>query len=953
MPPLNQWRVFADRRLDRPGHVLELLARIAPALPPSRVTIVAELFAGSLARWVTRPGDVRRIAAVLQRLPLRPGARDDLLRRAQAINPRFGPYLTRRAILLSEARPGDEPTLGEEAVAEWNDLPPRTRTRALDELLTTLERWTGGPAAPRRRGGAPARVSRSALIADVAETAGISRASAARAFDALFDTKEGIILRAVREEGSLNLPGFGKFILKERTARKGRNPRTGTMIDVPGRSAIRFTPAKGFIEKTGRAPRKTSPRQEKSTPADGQESSGATHGSGGGFGTAIHLSWDGSPGVWRHLSGLRYGRTSGRSFKRRAGVLSGAGMGRGFELRRRRSGRARLVGSEGTQPDRRPRAPARGGARPERTVSNGFAAGPGRRPLPPENTLQAGAEYAFWLQVGRRVKGSIATGDTELDTGALQTGALIDVVLFPVGSAFQVRADLGQLRLEADGTVAVARQPGVPDELPARGLRARRLFFPVRAPETAGEHRLRCNLYHGQTLLQSWLVRARVTAQPLTYRRNALRSAPDYVLSHTLDPARLQALSPHRLSVLMNGNGDGTHSFFFKGAEDYRRPATLDAHALQDLIETGRGALRKAAWADDQPWTSGKAYVYGDGKRDLERLRADLERLARRGCDFYDALIGGFANGYDEENRLQQLMRRPGMVQIASRESATHVVPAALFYDRTALDRGSPAEFTLCPAFLQGLDDPRPLEEHPCFQGDCVSFGEPEVVCPSGFWGFRHALGMPLSVGKTAPDVDEALAYADAPGMAVAVWRDFTRRAQHEAVLRTLRPDLVWQYADTRKAALSLLASTRSPVVYFYCHGGMEKNVPYLLVGGKNEGFIAPSSFRGRIRWNQPRPLVFINGCETGALEPETALSLVSALVERANASGVIGAEITIFEPLACEFAEEFLRRFVVQGQRLGEAVRGARLALLKRGNPLGLVYIPFAIAGLHLVQQA
>jgi len=32
--------------------------------------------------------------------------------------------------------------------------------------------------------------------------------------------------------------------------------------------------------------------------------------------------------------------------------------------------------------------------------------------------------------------------------------------------------------------------------------------------------------------------------------------------------------------------------------------------------------------------------------------------------------------------------------------------------------------------------------------------------------------------------------------------------------------------------------------------------------------------------------------------------------------------------------------------------VRGARLELLKDGNPLGLVYIPYAVASLRLEQQ-
>ena len=138
-------------------------------------------------------------------------------------------------------------------------------------------------------------------------------------------------------------------------------------------------------------------------------------------------------------------------------------------------------------------------------------------------------------------------------------------------------------------------------------------------------------------------------------------------------------------------------------------------------------------------------------------------------------------------------------------------------------------------------------------------------------------------------------------------------------------------------------------LLYFYCHGGVQDRVPFIKVGGPDErGITGDLLFSERIRWTAPRPLVFINGCRTTALEPETAIELVSSLVRRAQASGVIGTEITVFEPLARDFAEAYLVRFLA-GATVGEAVRGARLALLARGNPLGLAYIPFALESLRL----
>jgi hypothetical protein len=135
---------------------------------------------------------------------------------------------------------------------------------------------------------------------------------------------------------------------------------------------------------------------------------------------------------------------------------------------------------------------------------------------------------------------------------------------------------------------------------------------------------------------------------------------------------------------------------------------------------------------------------------------------------------------------------------------------------------------------------------------------------------------------------------------------------------------------------------------------------PFLQVGAKEDltDEINVSNWRAqRIEWNGPNPLVFINGCHTTSLNPEVALDFVSSFVRMSGASGVIGTEITIFEPLAVRFAEECFKRFVgappfTEKMPIGRAVRGARLELLRQGNPLGLVYIPYAVASLRLQEK-
>jgi hypothetical protein len=105
-----------------------------------------------------------------------------------------------------------------------------------------------------------------------------------------------------------------------------------------------------------------------------------------------------------------------------------------------------------------------------------------------------------------------------------------------------------------------------------------------------------------------------------------------------------------------------------------------------------------------------------------------------------------------------------------------------------------------------------------------------------------------------------------------------------------------------------------------------------------------------KIRWTGPRPLVILNGCQSTAVEPELALDLVSGFIITSGAAGVIGTEITVFEPLARAMAEAILPAFLT-GTPLGQAVRQARLSLLATGNPIGLCYLTFALASLTVEQ--
>jgi len=85
-------------------------------------------------------------------------------------------------------------------------------------------------------------MNKTELIDAVAGAADLSKASAARAVDAVTDA----ILAALAKGDNVALAGFGTFAVKERAARQGRNPRTGETIDIAASRSVGFKAGKAF-----------------------------------------------------------------------------------------------------------------------------------------------------------------------------------------------------------------------------------------------------------------------------------------------------------------------------------------------------------------------------------------------------------------------------------------------------------------------------------------------------------------------------------------------------------------------------------------------------------------------------------------------------------------------------------------------------------------------------------
>lgn len=80
------------------------------------------------------------------------------------------------------------------------------------------------------------------LIEKVAETTGLTKKDATASVDAVFASIQGFL----SEGEKVQLIGFGNFEVRERAARKGRNPQTGEEIQIAASKVPAFKPGKAL-----------------------------------------------------------------------------------------------------------------------------------------------------------------------------------------------------------------------------------------------------------------------------------------------------------------------------------------------------------------------------------------------------------------------------------------------------------------------------------------------------------------------------------------------------------------------------------------------------------------------------------------------------------------------------------------------------------------------------------
>jgi integration host factor subunit alpha len=82
-------------------------------------------------------------------------------------------------------------------------------------------------------------MTKAEIVETIYERVGFSKKESAELVETIFE----VIKEALVEGEKVKFSGFGNFIVREKNARKGRNPQTGQEIQLAARRVLTFKPS--------------------------------------------------------------------------------------------------------------------------------------------------------------------------------------------------------------------------------------------------------------------------------------------------------------------------------------------------------------------------------------------------------------------------------------------------------------------------------------------------------------------------------------------------------------------------------------------------------------------------------------------------------------------------------------------------------------------------------------
>lgn len=481
------------------------------------------------------------------------------------------------------------------------------------------------------------------------------------------------------------------------------------------------------------------------------------------------------------------------------------------------------------------------------------------------------------------------------------------------------------------------------------------LSIPLLTPKP-GDAVLRVGIYFKNNLLQSSQVTARIS--PAVTREKPQSVITDYTINATLKD--LQKLGSKTLNILSANIKGGGQGFIVNGDFEDLVEFHLSEGQLSTAADAARQKLRDIHMSDTTNIFGRKLVNKFDenNAKPKKGFVEDLRQIAPLGSLLWTTLFQSQPNL--RQSLRDDVLHAPSTIQIA-RVSSNFTFPWSLVYDIPL--ESDPTKHIVCKIVDEWQEGTGlPLDgKYACpHEDEHVT----NTLCPFGFWGLRHIIEQPPSVGEAGTLASEIRVPSPPAKLFVCASADLEKQytAPHLADIdNRLKLKFNIEPCVTREALLARLQTVDPGVVYLYCHGGNEplagtnRKTPFLSVGNGEK--LTPGDILARLGnagaglyWNLANPLIFINGCHTAELTTDVMVNFVDAFAG-IYSSGVIGTEVTVHQLLANEAGAEFLQHF--ETETAGEALRRMRNHLLCKGNLMGLAYSAYCLSALRIADTA
>ena len=87
-------------------------------------------------------------------------------------------------------------------------------------------------------------MNKAELIVELAEKAGLKKQNANKALEAYMER----VTEKMSQNEELSSVGFGTLLPRPQNSRLARNPKTGTPVQIPARTTVKFKPGKFLLE---------------------------------------------------------------------------------------------------------------------------------------------------------------------------------------------------------------------------------------------------------------------------------------------------------------------------------------------------------------------------------------------------------------------------------------------------------------------------------------------------------------------------------------------------------------------------------------------------------------------------------------------------------------------------------------------------------------------------------